>query len=169
MAHEAMESGRDEPTVLDRWSARRVRPVVVLYVAAVFAAFVVLAHFVFQSPDAVKALLVAAVGAIIATLPGVFERIEYRATEAGLDKRSLRAKGTGQFQQVFCWDELSRVVPMRHGFKYFKTSDERRPFQRFWNRRVSDRYSGEVPVEGHDLARVLAVVRQQGIPKPGPR
>lgn len=169
MAPASTESGREESTELDRWSARKVRPVIVLYVSVVFVAFMVLAHFVFHSPDAVKALLVAAVAAIIATLTSVFERVEYRATEEGLEKRSLKAKDPRPFTPVFRWDELNRVVPMRHGFKYVKVVAERRPFQRFWNRHVSDQYSGEVPVERQDLARVLAVVRQQGISAPGPR
>ena len=151
------------PAVLDHWSARKVQPIVVLYVLAVFAVFAVVAHFIFHSTEAVKALAIAALGAVAATVPGVMERVEYRLTESGVEKRSAK-KSPGPFQEIFRWPELSRVVPTSHGFKYFKAMDEPRPLRRFWRRHFSDVCSGEVHVEREDLERVLGLVERQGGP-----
>ncbi len=151
------------PAVLDRWSARKVQPIVVLYVVAVFAVFGAVAHFVVHSTDAVKALAIAALGAVAATVPGVMERVEYRLTESGLEKRSAK-RSPGPFQEVFRWPELSRVVPTGHGFKYFKATNEPNPLRRFWRRHFSDVCSGEVRVEREDLERVLGLVERQGVP-----
>jgi len=152
--------------VLDRWSARKVQPVVLLYVVAVFAAFIVLAHFVFHSDAAVKALVVAAVGAIIATTPGVVEKVEYRLTESGIDKRKADSKKPGPFKDVFRWDELNHVVPTKHGFKYYKIMNETNSLGRFWKTHISDKFSGEIHVEKHDLDRVLRLVERQRMATP---
>jgi hypothetical protein len=79
-------SSRTGPEILDRWTARRVRPIVLLYIVAVFAAFIAVSIFVFHSPEAVKALVLAAVGALVASVPGVTGRVEYRLTETGIEK-----------------------------------------------------------------------------------
>lgn len=150
------------PAVLDRWSARKVQPIVVLYVLAVFAVFAVVAHFIFHSTEAVKALAIAALGAVAATVPGVMERVEYRLTESGVEKRSAR-KSPGPFQEIFRWPELSRVVATGHGFKYVKATNEPNPLRRFWRRHLSDECSGDVHVEREDLERVLGLVERQGI------
>jgi hypothetical protein len=150
------------PAVLDRWSARKVQPIVVFYVVAVFAVFAVVAHFVFHSTEAVRALAIATLGAVAATVPGVMERVEYRLTESGVEKRSAR-KSPGPFQEIFRWPELSRVAPTKHGFKYVKATDEPSPLRRFWRRHFSDVCSGEVHVEREDLERVLGLVERQGI------
>ena len=147
--------------VLDHWSARKVPPVVLLYLGAVFAACMALAYFVFDSGEAVKALVVAAVGAIGAATPGVLEKVEYRLAESGIDKRKLDPKKSGEFKNVFRWDELSHIVPTRHGFKYYKVVNESKALARFWKRHLSDTYSGEVRVEQHDLDRVLGLVERQ--------
>ena len=62
--------------VLDQWTARKVQPVVLLYLVLVFAGFMALSLFVFHSREAVTALGMAAVAAVFATLPGVLERVE---------------------------------------------------------------------------------------------
>ena len=146
----------------DRWTARKVRPIVILYVLGVFAVFIVLAVAVFDSRDAVKGLVVAAVGSVIAILPGVAERIEYRATVSRVEKRTQK-KTPAEYEEIFRWDELSRVVAMRHGFKYFKILDEPNRFRRFLKMQISDQCSGEVHVEQEDLDRVLDIVSRQGI------
>jgi hypothetical protein len=81
----AEASSSHESGTLDCWSARKIQPVIVLYVVAVFAAFAVLSVFVFHSPEAVKVLLIAAVGGVVATIPGVMEKVEYRLTESGIE------------------------------------------------------------------------------------
>jgi hypothetical protein len=156
-------SDRDEATVLHRWSARKVQPVVALYVTGVFVAFMVVAHLVFHSVEAVKALAIGWIGAIAATLPGVIEKAEYRLTEAGLDKRAHHARKPVPFKDVFRWDQLDRIVPTKHGFKYFKILSETRPLRRFWRMHISDQTSGEVHVEKDDLDRVLRIVERQRV------
>jgi hypothetical protein len=143
---------------LDRWTARKIPPIVVLYVVLVFVGFMLVSFFVFHSTEAVKALLIATVGAVAATVPGVIERVEYRATDAGIENRPVKKHQPREFETVFSWDELDRVVPMRHGFKYFKRMDEQGSLREFWNTHISDRYSGEVHVEREDLDRVLELV-----------
>lgn len=151
----------DETTVLFRWSAPNVRPIVLLYVTAVFAGFMALSLFVFHSRDAVKALAIGWVGTIAATLPGVATKVEYRLTESGLDKRALNPRNPRPFQNVFRWVELDHVVEMKRGFKYLMTCDETRRLRRFWRTHVSDQLSGEVHVEQDDLGRVLGILQRQ--------
>jgi hypothetical protein len=160
MARGATASTGDETTVLDRWSARKVPPIVVLYVVAVFAAFIALSVFVFHSLDAVKALLIAAVGAVVATVPSVMEKVEYRMTASGIEKRVSKKKEPDQFQELFRWDELDHIVPTRHGFKYSKAMNESNPFRRFWKAHLSDQFSGEVRAETTDLERILGEARR---------
>ena len=164
MASDATDSGKSGTVVFHRWSARRVRPIILLYVAAVFAAFMVLAYFVFHSIEAVKALAIAAVGTLVATAPAVIDKLEYQLTDVGLDKRTLRTKNPGPFTEVFCWHELSHMVPLEHGFKFYKPLPATGPLRRFWNAQISDQYSGEVHVEKSDLDRVLGAVAGRGIP-----
>lgn len=163
MASDVVTPSEDASEVLDHWSARRVHPVIVLYILAVFAAFIVISHFIFHSQAAVKALVIAAVGAVIATLPNLLGRIEYRLTESGVEKRVLGRQSPLMFEKVFRWEELSHVVPVRRGFKFFKQVPESSPLRRFWNLHISDRFSGEVHAEKQDLQRVLGLVERQGI------
>jgi hypothetical protein len=163
MAGDEVASNGDGAEVLDRWSARKVQPIVILYLLGVFAAFIVASLFIFHSPEAVKALLIAAVGAVAATVPSVLSWVEYRATTSGIEKRTVDKHKPRDFEEVFRWDELSRVVPVKHGFKYSKKMIETKPLRRFWRLHISDRYAGEIQVEGQDLERVLGLVERQGI------
>jgi len=147
--------------VLEHWSARKVPPVVLLYLAALSAVCIAVAYFVFDSGDAVKGLVVAAVGAIGAATPGVLEKVEYQLTGSGIEKRKSNPKKPGEFESVFQWDQLSHIAPTKRGFKYYKVVNETRPVVRFWKRHLSDTYSGEVHVEKHDLDRVLGLVERQ--------
>ncbi len=165
----ATASNRDASEVLERWSARKVQPTVILYVVVVFAVFIALAVFVFHSATGAKALVIAAAAGVAAAVPGVIEKVEYQLTELGIKKRRLDPRRPGQFDEVFRWDQLSRVVPMNHGFKYFKTVNETNPLRRFWTVHLSDRFSGEVHVEKKDLEPILRAFERQGIAIPGVR
>jgi hypothetical protein len=158
-----MSSNRDETVVLEQWSARTLRPIVVFYVAMVFAAFMAVAHFILRSPTGVKALALTSVGAIVPLVPSVLRKVEYRATESGIEKRKLEKKDPAAFERVFRWDELSHVVPTRNGFKFYKIMGEPSLLRRFWKVYVSDAYSGEIHVESADRPRVLRIVEEQGI------
>lgn len=156
-------SGEDGATILDRWTARKVQPVVALYVVIVFAAFIAAAHFVAHSQETLKALVLVALGAVATTVPGMLMKDEYQATTSGIGRRTLNQKKPRQFEEVFLWDRLSRVVALRRGFKYYVEINEPSPFRRFWKAHLSDRFSGEIHVERPDLERILGVVEGQGI------
>jgi len=53
---ETPASGSDRPVVLYHWSARKLQPVILVYVAAVFGVLMAGSYFLLHSPTAVKAL-----------------------------------------------------------------------------------------------------------------
>jgi len=150
------------------WSARSVRPVIALYVSGVFCGFIALAHFVFHSPEAVKALFLTAIGSVASLVPAIRNRFEYRLTEDGLSKRPLSENKPREFKEIFLWDELSHLVPTGSGFKYFKKIKERSPIVRFFRLHVSGDLSGEFRVERGDLEKVRALIDRRAVPIPGP-
>jgi len=146
------------------WTARSVQPIVAVYVVAVFVCFMGLAHFVFHSANAVRALFLALIGGVVGTVPAILNRIEYRVTATGLAKRPFRPKSPGPFKDVFAWDELSYLVPTKTGFKFYKTLPDSGPVSRFFKLHFSAEYSGEFHVEAGDRAQVRAILGQKGIP-----
>lgn len=158
---ESTEPKSNGSTVLDRWSARKIRPIIIFYVLTVFAVFIAMAIVVFHSQEAVKALVMAAAAAVVATVPGVIERVEYRMTGSGVEKRPVKKERAAEYKEVFLWTDLDHIVPMRHGFKYYKTLPETRPLGRFWKKHFSDQFSGEIHIEQQDLERVLGIVQRR--------
>lgn len=156
--------GAPETPVFESWVARTAHPAVLLGVVGVFAAFTALAFFVLHSTEAVKALLLAAVGAVAATVPAVLGKVEYRLTPSGLEQRKLAAKGGAPFREVFRWDELRHVARSRRGFTFHTQLDEASATRRFFKLHLGDRCSGEVHVERADLDRVLEAVAARGVP-----
>lgn len=155
--------GPDESTLEHTWSARKVRPIVVLYVIGVFLAFVLLAHFVFHSGDAVRALLVAAVGSVASLVPGILTRTEYRLTRTGLARSAVRKGQPREFEHVFSWDEITRLVPTTSGFRYYLGVQSTGRLARFVRLRLLRGRSGEVRVEKEDRERVEAILARRGI------
>lgn len=153
---------RNEPEEI-RWIARKLSPAILLYTLLVFAAFMAVSHFVFHSPEAVKSLALAAAAAIVALLPQILGKFEYRADVAGVHKRAYGRKANGPFSRVFGWDQLSHVEATRHGFKYFLQLDEKNRFLRWTKRQFSDRYSGEIHVEAADQNRIRDVLAEKGV------
>lgn len=145
------------------WSARNVRPVIAVYVLGVFCGFFALAHFVFHSPEAVKALFMAAVAGVASLVPTILSKVEYRLTETGVAKRTLSGKRTREFKDIFRWDELSHVVSTRSGFKYYKKITGSNPIARFLKLHVSGNCSGELHVERRDLHSIRTLLRQRGV------
>ena len=168
MGGAAMAPERDEAVVLHQWSARRLQPIIVFYVAAVFAVMMAVSYFLLHSLTAVKALALGAVGFIVPLLPGLIGKAEYRLTDSGLEKRPLNRKDPKDFKDVFRWDRLSHVVPMKHGFKYYRLIDDSNPFRRFWKAHISDAYSGEFHIEVKDRDEVLNILARHGIPTSRP-
>jgi len=153
----------DEPEVLCSWSARAVQPVVLLCVTAVFVGFILIAHFVVHSKEAVIALALASVGAIVPLVPLVSRRIEYRLTPDEIQKRKPEKGESGEFSSIVRLDRLVRIVQVRNGFKFFRQLDEPNPFKRFWKLHLSDAHSGEIHVEKTDRDEVLAAMRDLGV------
>lgn len=149
------------------WSARSVRPVIAFYVVGVFCGFIALAHFVFHSPEAVKALFLAAIGSVASLVPSILTRFEYRLTETGLWKRRVAEKKPGEFKEVFLWEELSHLVPGGSGFKYVKEMDGTNPIVRFFRLHISGDLSGEICVERKDLAKIRALIDRSAMPISG--
>jgi len=159
----------DDDGVEHSWTARTVRPIVAIYVVAVFVCFMGLAHVVFHSADAVKALFLALVGVVVGTAPGILNRVEYRITATGLAKRPIRPKNPPEFKHVFAWDELTHLVPTGTGFKFYKRLPDSGPLSRFLKLHVSADYSGEFHVEPGDRARVRAILDRKGVPTSKPQ
>jgi hypothetical protein len=153
----------DGQVVLDRWSARKIHPLIALFVAGVFLAMMAFAHLVVHSMTAVKALAVTAFGSIVAIIPGVLNRVEYRMTGSGIEKRTLAGKDPGPFEDVVEWDRLSHVVPTRSGVKYFTTLNEKNRIRRFFATAFSDAYSGELHIERTDRDRILEAMVNRGL------
>jgi hypothetical protein len=151
-------SSQDESGVLDQWSARKLRPIILLYVAVVFAAFMVPAYFMFHSLTAVKALAFSGIGGLVSLFPSVIAKVEYRLSESGLATRPVNKKNPGPFKNRFQWDQLSHFVATKNGFKYHKLMNESKPIRRFWKSRISDEFSGEIHVEIKDRERILQIL-----------
>jgi hypothetical protein len=155
--------GPEDSTLEHGWSARRVRPVIALYVIGVFFAFALLARFVFHSEDAVRALLVAAVGAVVSLVPAILSRTEYRLSGSGLVRRAVRRGEPREFEQVFSWDEITRVVPTASGFRFYKAVESKGRLARFVELHLLEGRSGEVRVEQEDRKRVEAIIARRAV------
>ena len=153
----------EDSEVLCRWTARKMQPVVLLWVALVFLALIVVTYVVFHSMKGVMALFLGAIGYIVPLVPMILNRLEYRLTEQKIEKRKLDEVKPGEFAAVVEVDHLSHIVPIRYGFKYYKPLEEKNPFRRFWKMHISDGFSGEVRVERADLSRVLDALGRRGV------
>ena len=135
-----------------------------VYVAGVFVIFIAVSFFVFHSTAAVKALVAALAASFLGLLPGFLSKIEYRLTEKGLEKRAVTEKKTGDFKTVYSWDQLRYVIPINHGFKYYLQSPETNPLRAFWNRHISDTYSGDISAEKQDRDTIIGILNARQIP-----
>jgi hypothetical protein len=163
MGSKPVAEGSDQSGVLYQWSARRLQPVVIAYVAAVFVVFAALSYFVFHSMTAVKTLAMAAVAGIVSLVPAVLQRVEYRLTEVQLDRRTVAKDKAKGLEIVFRLDELNHIVPTGRGFKFYLQLNEPNPLRRFWKLHVSDEYSGDVHVETADRKCVMSTLERCGV------
>ena len=156
--------------VADQWQARIMQPTFVLsYLAVVFGSLIAIAFFVFDSIAGVTSLVVAALGAVVALLPSILTRIEYRLSEEGVEKRRVRQQDPAPFKEIFRFPELDYIVPIRNGFKFCKKMDPAPPLREFLNRHFSDEYSGEVHLEKEDRSRILAHLAERDVATKGDR
>ena len=145
------------------WSARRMSPKVMLYVAIVFILFIAVSYFGFHSVTAVKGLTYTALASIMSLIPMVFTRAEYRLTQESLEYRPIRKKEQKPYKTLFLLDQLSHVVKIDSGFKFYLILKERNSILRFWKKHISDHYSGEVRLENKDTERVMTTLDKYGI------
>jgi hypothetical protein len=145
------------------WSARKVPPKIILYVSVVFIIFIAVSYFGFHSINAVKALAITALISILSFAPGIFNRIEYRLTKQALEYRPMKKKEQEPYKILFLLDQLSHIVQIENGFKYYLTLNESNPFRKFWKKYMSDKYSGAVNLEKADNKRILSTLDQFGI------
>jgi len=154
----------DLSPVIDRWQARTMQTTfIVSYIGVVLAVLIPLAIFVFDSIAGIMTLAATAVGAIVPLLPNLRSKIEYRLSEAGLEKRRLRREHPAPFKELFRFPDLDYIVPNRRGFIYYKKMEATTPLRAFINRNLSDNYSGEVHLETADRERVLARLAERGV------
>ena len=102
-----MSANSDKPEVYYYWSARKLNPIVLFYVATVFVAMMALSFFVLHSMTAVKALAMAAVASMVPLVPVVTSRVEYRLNERVLERRPQTDKKPKEFETVFHTVELA--------------------------------------------------------------
>jgi len=160
----APESADQTSTLVDEWTARTMQPSFVLsYLAIAFAILMALAFFVFHSVAGVVSLATAALGIVVSIVPNFLTRIEYRLDESGLEKRPARRQNPKPFKELFRFPELDHIVPMRNGFKYYKKMESAGSLKDFYNRHISDQYSGEVHLETADRRRILSHLAERGV------
>ncbi len=152
-----------ESGIVYYWSARKMQPKVVIYVAIVFLAFIVVSYFGFHSISAVKTLALTAVGAIVPLIPMLTSRIEYQLTEQKLEFRAVRKKQNKVYKTLFYLDKLSYVVQISTGFKFYLIFNEPNFIKRFWKKHIIDNYSGEVKIEKADLLNIINKLKDYGI------
>ena len=145
------------------WSARKMSPKIVLYVAFVFILLIAVSYFGFHSAAVVKGLAITAFVSIVPLIPMVFIRMEYRLTQQRLESRPIRKKEQKPYKTLFLLAQLSHVVKIDSGFKFYLRLKERNSVSRFWKKHISDQYSGEVRLENKDTERVMTTLEKYGI------
>jgi hypothetical protein len=163
MVDEAALPGVEE-TDSEQWIARRLHPMVLAYLTGVFLVMMGIAYFAVHSMSAVKALALAGVGSLVAVLPELGRRIEYRLIGTVLEKRAVWRDRQADFELVFDIRDVEVIKRLRRGFKYFKKTDDLGSIRRVWKTHLCDDISGEVHVEPPDLTTVLARLRERGAP-----
>jgi len=158
------ESAEHASPIVDQWTARSMRPIFALiYLPVVFAVLIALAFFVFNSIAGVTSLVMSGIGAVVALLPSLLTRVEYRLSESGLEKRPVRRQNPAPFRELFRFPELEHIVPRKHGFMYYKKMDSTTALRDFYRRHISDEYSGEVHLENEDRERILTHLAERGV------
>lgn len=158
-----MPAIKENSKVLHHWSARKIHPSVLIYVVIIYFALIAIVYFGFNSRKVVITLAATLAGIILPLLPGVLKRIEYKLTAQTLEQRPLTPENTTEYKEVFKLNQLDHIVKIKHGFKFYLTIDEQKPFKLFWKKHLSDKFSGEVHVESGDIDRVIETVTKHGI------
>ncbi|MDX1828667.1 MAG: hypothetical protein R3342_03880 [Lutibacter sp.] len=151
------------PAIEYYWSARSMSPKIILYLAIVFIIIITITYFGFHSLTAVKTLAFTAFGFILSIIPKIFTRIEYRLTPQKLESRIVSKKEQKPYKTLFLLDQLSYIVKIDNGFKFYLVLKEKNLISLFWKKYISDRYSGEVRLEKKDTERIINTLKKYGI------
>ena len=112
----------DDSGVELSWEAGDCRPVQVLYIFAVFGAFIIFALLVKGSLKAIIDLIAACVTTSLGFMLGLVAKPRLQITQEGL--RRIKVHGAKREDELlFAWDELQGIKRSRHGFKYFLKED----------------------------------------------
>lgn len=145
------------------WSARKMPPIVIVYVVLIFITFMAISYWGLHSTTAAKTLAFTAIGSIVPLMPLAFARIEYQLTKQKLESRSYIKKATKPYAVLFKVDQVNYIVRTGSGFKYYLKFEEKNGFKRFVKKHVSDKYGGEVKIEKPDVEKILAEFKKYGI------
>lgn len=146
-----------------QWKARKIKPIILIYVGMIFFIFILISHFVFHSSEAVKALLITALGTIGPLSIAMFNRIEYKLTKEMLEHRPINQNKPSEFKTLFSLDQKINIKRAGSGLKYFLPLEESNPLKRFLKMNFSDKYSGEILIEKEDRKKVLDAFSELGI------
>lgn len=145
------------------WSARKMPPIIIVYVVLIFIAFAAISYWGLHSTTAAKTLAFTAIGSIVPLMPLAFARIEYQLSQQKLESRSSIKKTVKPYTELFRLDQVSYIVRIRSGFKYYLTFKEDNKILRFFKKHISDKYAGEIKVEKSDAERIIAEFEKYGI------
>jgi hypothetical protein len=145
------------------WSARKMSPKVILYVAIIFIAFIALAYWGFHSLAAVKTLFFTALAYILSVLPIVFSHLEYRLSAQKLESRQVKKQDPKPYKTLFQLAEVSHLVKSSGSLKYCLNFEEANRFHRFFKKHFSDRYSGEIKLAPKDSEQIIAALKGLGV------
>ena len=145
------------------WSARKMNPKIILYVAIIFFIIIAVIYFTFYSISAIKALTYTALGTIVSLVPGVLSSVEYRLTIQKLEYRPIKKGEEKPYKILFFMNQLSYIVQIESGFKYYLTLNEKKSLRRLYKKYFSDHYSGGVRIEKNDTERIMTYFKTHGI------
>ena len=81
------------------------------------------------------------------------------STKDKLENRPVNNKNPKPFKTLFRLDEIDHLKPINNGFKYYLTLNNKN----FWNKHISDKYSGEIKLEKVDRERITSAFKNLSI------
>jgi hypothetical protein len=158
-----MKKNNNEPEIICHWNARKLKPIILIYVSLIFISLIIVSYFVLHSTLTVKALSITAIGTIIPLFFGVITRIKYRLTKHSLEYQSIFKNKSSSFKTVFKLDQQINIKLTRNGFKFYHTLTKSNPLKRFWKTYILAGFSGEVYIEKVDVNRVFDALKKCGV------
>lgn len=158
-----LDSGQAGTGTEYTWNASIYRPITVLGIIGAFAACIVIALFLARNPSTIRDLILACVVSVYAFFVGLVTKSQYMLTQTSLIRTNPHAKKT-ENEQLFSWDQVLRIQPHNHGFKYFLKDDDPHKGN---NKKRKKRLKGFVPI-GKRVDKVIDMIISMGIPASQP-